>query len=100
VITVTKDWQATCESDADAFIRRLVDTMVESNTSTAVLCRIPLVENDIDPTDLRDVMWALASRVCPGSDFVVEDRPIFNLSPLCAPHERETTAARWWSTTG
>jgi hypothetical protein len=55
---------------------------------------IPLVENDIDPTDLRDVMWALASRVRPGSDFVVEDRPIFNLSPLYTPPEREITTAR------
>jgi len=31
VITVTKDWQATCDSDADAFIRQLADTMVESS---------------------------------------------------------------------
>ena len=90
VITVTKDWQATCDSDADAFIRRLAEIMVESSTSTAVLCRILVVENDIDPTDLRDVMWALASRVRPGSD-LVEDRPIFNLSPLYTPQERETS---------
>ncbi|MDT5352323.1 MAG: hypothetical protein QOJ56_855 [Mycobacterium sp.] len=50
-----------------------------------------MVENDIDPTDLRDVMWALAKRVRPGSDLVVEDRPIFNLSPLYTPQERETS---------
>lgn len=90
VVTVTKDWQASWYSDAQALIRRITDTLIERVPLTMALARILVVENDIDPTDLRDVMWALASRVRPGSDLVLTDRPLASLSPLFSPHERET----------
>ncbi|MGY2062424.1 UbiD family decarboxylase domain-containing protein, partial [Nocardia gipuzkoensis] len=90
VISVTEDWQAGCDSDPQALIHRLTDTLIENSPPTMALARILVVENDIDPTDLRDVMWALASRVRPGSDLVVTDRPLASLSPLFTPHERET----------
>jgi len=36
--------------------------MIASSPATAALTRVLVVENDIDPVDLRDVVWALGSR--------------------------------------
>jgi UbiD family decarboxylase len=88
VVTVRQDWTATFDGGSADLVRAVADTLLHKSHTTAILTHVLVAEDDIDPTDLRDVLWAWSTRVRPGSDHVVTERPIFNLSPIFTPAER------------
>ena len=49
-----------------------------------------LVDEDIDPSDLRDVFWAVTSRCDPATQTqVMHDFPTSDINPRVAPEDRE-----------
>jgi 4-hydroxy-3-polyprenylbenzoate decarboxylase len=49
-----------------------------------------LVDEDIDPSDLRDVFWAITSRCDPATQTqVMHDFPTSDINPRVAPEDRE-----------
>lgn len=88
VVTVRPGWSSEVAGGSAELVRTIAETMVTRCAATAILTRVLVVENDVDPTELRDVLWTLATRVRPGNDHVVESRVIFNLSPIFTPEER------------
>ncbi|MFP1528313.1 hypothetical protein ACLB1R_19495 [Escherichia coli] len=73
-----------------------------------------MVDEDVDPFNLPQVMWALSSKVNPAGDLVqlpnmsvleldpgsspagITDKLIIDATTPVAPDNRVTTASRWW----
>ncbi|AZQ63788.1 UbiD family decarboxylase [Flammeovirga pectinis] len=60
VIRVKDDWHKTTGLTTDAFIRLIGDTFWNQHVGSSA--KLVVVGEDIDPSSLRDVTWALATR--------------------------------------
>ncbi|MER7842514.1 UbiD family decarboxylase [Kitasatospora sp. NPDC096077] len=74
--------------------RRLVDAVAEVLFPSHVGWLVPkviLVDDDIDVTDIRQVVWALATRCRPGTgEHVFPDAPGIPMVPYLTPEEART----------
>ena len=65
IVTVRRDWRDLLpELDASELVRRIGETM--SNSRVGRMCPVTYVlDDDIDPSNTSDVLWALGTRVHP-----------------------------------
>ncbi|QGH60393.1 UbiD family decarboxylase [Serratia proteamaculans] len=68
VLAVDTDRLAAMHTDADGFVQLIVEKFFSSHVAWLVP-KILLVGNDIDITDINQVVWALATRSHPKRDF-------------------------------
>jgi 4-hydroxy-3-polyprenylbenzoate decarboxylase len=78
-----RDWRQRLPGvSSEAFAQRVGEVLFNTDAMLFVP-QIYLVDDDIDPTSIDDVVWALATRVHPtGRRAVFEDQPIVRL-PQC-----------------
>jgi 4-hydroxy-3-polyprenylbenzoate decarboxylase len=85
VITVPLDWREQfAEPSPAALMDRIAELLWEAHTAYAI-AKVMVTEDDIDPSNTRDVVWAFAAKHSP-SDGVrfYEDRNMVNL-PVFLP---------------
>jgi phenylphosphate carboxylase alpha subunit len=81
-VTVPKDWRRRSGGDsADAFCRRIGECVFASKAGASVP-KIIVLSDDIDPTDLNELVWAFATRCHPTLGNIVFDHA--DTSPLVA----------------
>jgi 4-hydroxy-3-polyprenylbenzoate decarboxylase len=89
VITVPRDWAAGGLFTTSRMLTRALAQPALRPKIGFWATRVMVVDDDIDPTDLRDVMWALATRCHPGRGHVLlEDQRITPLHLFYSPEER------------
>ncbi|WP_312936108.1 UbiD family decarboxylase [Pseudomonas sp.] len=88
-----RDWRERLPGvSSEDFARRVGEVLFKTDAMLFVP-NVYLVDDDIDPTSIKDVVWALATRVHPtGRRAVFEDQPIVRL-PQCY-REEEYVARR------
>jgi len=83
-LTVDTERLRALKTNSEDFCRKL-GNIVFNNKSAMLVNRIILVGEDVNIYDLKDIIWALATRCRPGVDeFVFEDVPGFPLTPYMA----------------
>ncbi|QCX82711.1 3-octaprenyl-4-hydroxybenzoate carboxy-lyase (plasmid) [Streptomyces sp. YIM 121038] len=91
-ITVPRDWkQRSGATTSAAFCRAILDACLTYPRVACWLSRLMIIDDDIDPTDLRDVLWAFATRSHPTHGVIpVDDVPILPLQVCYSAVERST----------
>jgi UbiD family decarboxylase len=91
VVTVPADWRDRLPGvSSDEYARRVGETLFPTK-AMAISPRIFVLDDDIDPTDLSELSWAMATRVHPTRRHVVfEDQFIV---PVTQGYTREEYAA-------
>jgi UbiD family decarboxylase len=65
VVTVPRDWrQRSGGADAEPFCRRIGDVVFQCKAG-AVIPKIIVLNDDVDPTNIRELAWAFATRCHP-----------------------------------
>ncbi len=73
VVTVPRDWR--CRSgvgESKALCRRIGQTVFASKAG-AVIPKVIVLNDDVDPTDVKELVWAFATRCHPFLSYVVFD---------------------------
>jgi UbiD family decarboxylase len=79
VVSVRRDWPS-LEWPTRLDLATAVGDLVFSSKAGVAVPRVFVVEDDIDITDIGQVVWAFASRSHPAHDNLVrEDQPVLNL---------------------
>lgn len=81
VVTVPRDWRRSGTDDAEAYCRR-IGAQVFGSRAGASLPKIIVLNDDVDPTDLSELVWAFATRCHPARGNIVLDHA--KTSPLVA----------------
>lgn len=83
LVVVPRDWRSALPDVSSEALAQRVGEVLFKTDAMLFVPQIYLVDDDIDPTCLADVVWALATRVHPTARRVVfEDQPIVRL-PQC-----------------
>jgi UbiD family decarboxylase len=67
VVTVTKDWRARSAATAEELCRTIAQHVFEKSKFGAVIPKIIVLNDDIDATNTREVVWGFATRCHPVS---------------------------------
>jgi UbiD family decarboxylase len=71
VATVPKDWrQRSGADDAEAFCRRIAERVFASKAGGS-LPKIIILNDDVDPTDINELVWVFATRCHPTAGNIV-----------------------------
>lgn len=65
VVTVPRDWRARSRSTAGELCRRIGEHVFEKSKFGAVIPKVLVMNDDIDATNTREVVWAFATRCHP-----------------------------------
>lgn len=89
VITVPPDWREhVSEPTVDALTNAIAEVLWSSHTAYAI-AKVMVTEDDIDPSNTRDVVWAFAAKHSPSDGVrLYEDRPMVNLPVFLPPADR------------
>ncbi|MFI5776853.1 UbiD family decarboxylase [Nocardia sp. NPDC051570] len=90
-VTLSPDWAQRCGVSAAELGRRIVEICKNEPSVEHAgrwFSRLMLIDQDIDPTDMRDLMWAWATRCHTSYGSTVLDMPISILSPVFTDAER------------
>lgn len=87
LVVVPSDWrQHLPDMGSEAFAQRVGEVLFSTDASLFVP-KVFLVDDDIDPTNLEDVVWALSTRIHPtGGRVVFENQRVVRL-PQCYTEE-------------
>ncbi|MGN5382127.1 UbiD family decarboxylase [Streptomyces lasalocidi] len=89
VVTVPADWRDRLpDTDADAFVHRIGEVLAASRAGR-VTSNVFVLDDDIDPADDDDLLWALATRVHPVRRAEAWDGRIHPLLGCYTPEEKE-----------
>jgi UbiD family decarboxylase len=92
-VSVCCDWPSLGWMRREDLARVIGEVVFSSKTGIAVP-RISVVEDDIDITDLAQLVWACATRSHPRDDALVfEDRPMLSLPIFLTPDEKAQARA-------
>jgi 4-hydroxy-3-polyprenylbenzoate decarboxylase len=93
VVTVPQDWRSRSGGDAEMLCRRIGTHVFERSKFGAVIPKVIVVNDDIDATDTKQVVWAFATRCHPVAGEIHFDHEA--TSPLVAfLEESEKMAGR------
>jgi UbiD family decarboxylase len=93
VVTVPQDWRSRSGGDAEMLCRRIGTHVFERSKFGAVMPKVIVVNDDIDATDTKQVVWAFATRCHPVAGEIHFDHEA--TSPLVAfLEESEKMAGR------
>jgi len=93
VVTVPQDWRSQSGGDAEMLCRRIGTHVFERSKFGAVIPKVIVVNDDIDATDTKQVVWAFATRCHPVAGEIHFDHEA--TSPLVAfLEESEKMAGR------
>jgi UbiD family decarboxylase len=67
VVTLPRDWRARTGSNAEKLCRRIGEHVFEKSKFGAVIPKVLVMNDDIDATNTREVVWAFATRCHPYS---------------------------------
>ncbi len=88
-VTVPRDWRERSLATNTRMLTRLVANAVMRPKVSFWVSRIMVFDDDIDPTDLRDVMWAYTTRSHPTRGLVpLDDERVSPLHLFYSPEER------------
>lgn len=89
VVTVPANWADT-HPDSAALCRQIADTVLTSKAGQAVKTFI-VIEDDVDPSDIRELIWALDGRNDrgPGGQIVIENVVGWPMTPYLNPHPED-----------
>jgi 4-hydroxy-3-polyprenylbenzoate decarboxylase len=91
VVTVPPDWRDRLPGVSTGEFARRVGETLYATKAMVVVPKIFLLDDDIDPTDLPELTWAIATRVHPtGRRAVFEEQPV---APLMMGYTQEEYAA-------
>jgi 4-hydroxy-3-polyprenylbenzoate decarboxylase len=86
VISVASDWREQLPGVDSLELSRRIWEVIRSGRKTAA--RYFILDDDVDPTDLAELGWALATRVHPTKRHLVTEEPILPLLACYTPEER------------
>ncbi|MFC7304246.1 hypothetical protein ACFQVC_08485 [Streptomyces monticola] len=90
VITVTADWRQRFGPAAQELTREIAETVLATRFGRW-MARVIVLDDDIDPTDLAEVVWAFATRGHPRDGrLTFEDMPLLPLMICYTAAERMT----------
>ncbi|MCM6775487.1 UbiD family decarboxylase [Nocardia sp. CDC159] len=90
VVTVPRDWRQRVDTDSATFCRSIADALIGTHVGNGLANTI-VCDDDIDPTDPRDLLWALGSRCHPkNGHLLIESKPIVPLQVYYTAEELET----------
>jgi 4-hydroxy-3-polyprenylbenzoate decarboxylase len=81
VITVPRTWRESGLRTVDELIHRISEVVFRSKASIPIP-KVLLVNDDVDPTNLKELVWAYATRCHPGNGEVLFNKEV--ISPLVA----------------
>ena len=89
VVTLKRDWRSlTVIRSSHMMCLRIGEVLFGAHGGSG-LVKVIVLEDDVDPTDTDEVVWAYATRAHPGtSEIVFGDRPTGALSIYLAPDEK------------
>jgi len=79
VVTVPRNWRDTMNCTAEDFCRKIGQIILASKLGPQV-AKMMVINDDIDPTNLQELVWGFATRCHPGEGEIVLRHQI--LSPL------------------
>nr|WP_274532215.1 UbiD family decarboxylase domain-containing protein [Ktedonobacter racemifer] len=83
-VSVARDWPQRTERSADNLARRIAE-IVKAMHGGQRITRVMVCDDDIDVTDMRDLMWAWNSRCHPANGhFVLADQPVNPIESMYA----------------
>jgi 4-hydroxy-3-polyprenylbenzoate decarboxylase len=65
VVTVPRDWRRRSGIDASADLCRRIGEVVSASRAGAVIAKVIVLNDDVDPTDPKELIWAFATRCHP-----------------------------------
>ncbi len=87
LVVMPQDWRAQLPGVSSGELAQRVGEILFSTSAMVFIPKVYLVDDDIDPTNLRDVAWVLATRVHPtGRRAVFDDQRVIRL-PQCYEEE-------------
>ncbi|MFD8000389.1 UbiD family decarboxylase [Streptomyces mirabilis] len=92
-VTVPADWRETLPGVTPEELARRVGEAVYTARLGAAIPQVFLLDDDIDPSDESDLLWALGTRVHPVDRKVVFEGPILSLLTCYTPEERHAGRA-------
>jgi 4-hydroxy-3-polyprenylbenzoate decarboxylase len=89
VVTVARDWRtSTGIESSQELCRRIGEALLETKNHVW-MSRLMVLDEDIDPSDLRDVTWGFATRSHPvAGQVTIPERLASPLTPAYTPAER------------
>jgi len=89
VVTVPANWTET-HPDSDDLCRQVADIVLKSKAGQAVKTFI-VIEDDVDPADIRELIWAFDGRQDrgPKGQIVIEDVVGWPMTPYLNPHPED-----------
>ncbi|MEU0156554.1 UbiD family decarboxylase [Micromonospora fulviviridis] len=92
VVTVPRDWSERTRFTSEQLTRAVAD-VVSGSKAGMWASRVLLLDDDVDPTDANEVMWAFATRAHPVErQHVVDVKPIVPLMLGYSAAERQAAA--------
>lgn len=92
VVTVPRDWRERTGFTSGEFNRAVAEAVAASKAGMWA-ARLLLLDDDIDPTDANETMWAFATRSHPvDRQYVVDEKPIVPLMLGYSAAERQAAA--------
>ncbi|WP_434444173.1 UbiD family decarboxylase [Lentzea sp. E54] len=92
VVTVPRDWNERTGLDSEKLNRAVAEVVAKSKAGMWA-SRVLLLDDDVDPTDANEVLWAFATRSHPTNrQHVVDEKPIVPLMLGYSPAERQAAA--------
>jgi 4-hydroxy-3-polyprenylbenzoate decarboxylase len=83
VISVASDWREQLLGVDSLELSRRIWEVIRAGRNTPA--RYFILDDDVDPTDLGELGWALATRVHPTKRHLVSEEPILSLLPCYTP---------------
>lgn len=91
VVTVSPDWQERSGLASSAELCRRIGEALVTTRNQVPMTRLMVFDDDVDLSDVRDVIWAFTSRCHPTRDqTTIEERRCSPISPAYSGQERET----------
>ena len=81
VVTVPRTWRRQLNCTADELCRRIGTILFEAKFGPQIP-KVLILNDDVDPTNLKELVWAFATRCHPGSGEILFNKEI--TSPLVA----------------
>ncbi|MFJ8233169.1 UbiD family decarboxylase [Streptomyces sp. NPDC094448] len=89
VVTVPENWRSVLPGAGSAeFVRRIGEVMHNGGGPSAMLPVTYVLDDDIDPADDRDLLWALATRLHPRDRRQFWDSRVLPFMSCFSPEER------------
>ena len=93
VVTVPKDWRQRAGLNSTGLCQRFGDVIFGGKHGSGMV-KVIVIEDDVDPTNTSEVVWAFATRCHPGTgEHVFDARANAALSVYLADNEKQTMTA-------